>query len=54
MDRMILCMNKGLEFVCPGIMSKAEPAVMEKEWSKAAFDYYNEDGNIIPFERKKK
>ena len=50
MDRMILCMNKGLEFVCPGIMSKAEPAIMQKEWSKAAFDKYNEDGNIVPFD----
>lgn len=50
MDRMILCMNRGLEFVCPGIASKAEPAIMQKEWSKAAFDKYNEDGNIIPFD----
>lgn len=50
MDRMILCMNKGLEFVCPGVQSKAEPAIMAKEWSKAAYDKYNEDGNIIPFD----
>ena len=54
MDRMIECMNAGLQFVCPGIKSKAEPAIMEKEWSKAAFDFYNEDGNIVPFEWSKK
>ena len=54
MDRMILCMNSGLEFVCTGLKSKAEPAIMVKEWSKAAYDYYDNSGNIIPFERDTK
>ena len=54
MDRMILCMNSGLEFVCTGLKSKAEPALMVNEWSKAAYDYRDDNGNIVPFERDPK
>ena len=50
MTRVIACMNIGLQYVCTGIKSKAEPALMSKEWSKAAYDKYNDKGNIIPFD----
>ena len=48
-ERIMLLMDRGLEFVCEGVKSASDPALMFDVWSKAA-DKYEVDGLLYPFE----
>ena len=52
-NRIGVLLNRGLEFVCKGVSSAVEPALM-LEWSKSAYDYYDDEGFLVPFEFKPK
>ena len=42
-------LDLGLEYVCEGVKSASDPALM-MVWSKAAYDKKNEDGHYVPYD----